>query len=99
MGSAVLEPTFASSLSAGVVAAALVGALLIVGGLTRLMYRRADAFPLLAVLALPFRLPISADGRTVNLLIPLYLVVAAGTLARLLPRLLGQQAQPDSQPL
>ena len=33
-------------------------------------------------------MPISADGRTVNLLIPLYLVVGAGTLAHLLPRLL-----------
>ena len=45
------------------------------------MRRWPDAFPLLAIFALPFRLPISADGRTVNLLIPLYLVVAAGTLA------------------
>ena len=44
------------------------------------MRRRPDAFPLLAIFALPFRLPISTDGRTVNLLIPLYLVVAAGTL-------------------
>lgn len=42
-----------------------------------------QAFPLLAIAALPFRLPISADGRTVNLLIPLYLVVGAGTLAHL----------------
>ena len=39
---------------------------------------RPDALPLLAVLALPFRLPISTGGRTVNLLIPLYLVVGAG---------------------
>jgi O-antigen ligase len=51
------------------------------------MRRWADAFPLLVFAALPFRLPISAEGRTVNLLIPLYLVVAAGTLAHLLPRL------------
>jgi O-antigen ligase len=41
------------------------------------------AFPLLAIAALPFRLPISADGRTVNLLIPLYAVIGAGTLAYL----------------
>jgi len=64
-----------------------VGGLLVVLALTLLMRRRADAFPLLVIAALPFRLPISADGRTVNLLIPLYLVVAAGTLAHLLPRL------------
>jgi O-antigen ligase len=53
------------------------------------MRSRPQAFPLLAIAALPFRLPISADGRTVNLLIPLYLVVGAGTLAHLLPRLLA----------
>ncbi len=56
------------------------------------MRRHRDAFPLLAVFTLPFRLPISADGRTVNLLVPLYLVVAAGTLAHLLPRLLRRRS-------
>jgi O-antigen ligase len=56
------------------------------------MRRRAEAFPLLAILALPFRVPIAADGRTVNLLIPLYLVVAAGTVSWLLTRL-GQDLQ------
>jgi O-antigen ligase len=79
--------TLASSLSAGVLIAALAGALVTIAALVLAMRRRPDAFPLLAILALPFRLPISADGRTVNLLIPLYLVVAAGTLAHLLPRL------------
>jgi O-antigen ligase len=80
----------ASSLSPGAVAAAIVGALVAIAALAILMRRRPDAFPLLAVLALPFRLPISAQGRTVNLLIPLYLVVAAATLAHLLPRLLSR---------
>ena len=64
-------------------AAALLGALAVVVALALLMRRRPEAFPLLAILALPFRVPISADGRTVNLLIPLYLVVAAGTLSQL----------------
>jgi O-antigen ligase len=82
---------FATSLSPGVAAAAVAGALLLVVALALGMRSRPDAFPLLAVLALPFRLPISADGRTVNLLIPLYLVVAAGTLAHLLPRLLSRE--------
>jgi O-antigen ligase len=73
------------------IAAVLVAAL-VVAALVVLMRRRADAFPLLAILALPFRLPISADGRTVNLLIPLYVVIAAGAIAHLLPRLLaGEQ--------
>jgi O-antigen ligase len=80
--------------SFGVSAAALVGALVAIGALTVLMRRRPDAFPLLAVLALPFRLPISADGRTVNLLLPLYAVVAAGTLAHLLPRMLTRSRAP-----
>ncbi len=72
----------------GVIAAALIGGLALLALLVLLMRRQAEAFPLLAVLALPFRLPISADGRTVNLLIPLYFVVAAGAIVRWLPELL-----------
>jgi O-antigen ligase len=75
--------------STGVLVPALLGALAVVALLVVLMRRRADAFPLLAILALPFRLPIAAQGRTVYLLIPLYLVVAAGTLAHLMPRALA----------
>ena len=52
---------------------------------------------MLAVIALPFRLPIAADGRTVNLLLPLYAVVAAGVLAHLLPRILGRPGGYDSE--
>ncbi|HWW89807.1 MAG TPA: O-antigen ligase family protein [Solirubrobacteraceae bacterium] len=88
--------------SAGVIAAALLGALVVVAALVALMRRRSEAFPLLAILALPFRLPISAEGRTVNLLIPLYLVVAAGTVAHLLPRLIaraeGERTRSGGQP-
>jgi O-antigen ligase len=72
---------------------AAVGALAIVGMLMLAMRRWPDAFPLLAIFALPFRLPISADGRTVNLLIPLYLVVAAGTLTQLVPSFLARGAR------
>jgi putative inorganic carbon (hco3(-)) transporter len=43
--------------------------------------RRPMAFPLLVVGALPFRVPIEAAGQTANLLVPLYLVVAAGCVA------------------
>jgi O-antigen ligase len=81
----------ATSISPGAAVAAGVGAAVVIAALVVLMRRRADAFPLLAILALPFRLPISADGRTVNLLIPLYLVVAAGVLAHLLPRVLARE--------
>jgi O-antigen ligase len=86
-----LPAVTATSLSAGVVVAAVLGAAVVIAGLVVLMRANPDAFPLLAVLALPFRLPISAEGRTVNLLIPLYLVVGAGVLAHLLPRLLRRE--------
>jgi O-antigen ligase len=84
--------------SAGTSAALLAGAAVVVAALALLMRRRPEAFPLLAVLALPFRVPVSADGRTVNLLIPLYLVVAAGTVAHLLPRLLARRAWRRTSP-
>jgi O-antigen ligase len=72
---------------AGTLAAGLAVALVVIAALAALMRRRDDAFPLLVILALPFRVPISADGRTVNLLVPLYLVLAAGTIVHLLPLL------------
>jgi O-antigen ligase len=79
-----------------VLAAAVLGALAAIAVLTILMRRDPRAFPLLAVIALPFRLPIAADGRTVNLLLPLYAVVAAGVIAHLLPRLLRRPGGYDS---
>jgi O-antigen ligase len=88
---AALPSVTATSLHAGVVVAVALGAAVAIAALVVLMRRRADALPLLVVLALPFRLPISADGRTVNLLIPLYLVVGAGVLAHLLPRLIERR--------
>jgi O-antigen ligase len=91
-----LPSVTATSLSAGVVVGAVLGAAVVIAGLVVLMRANRDAFPLLAVLALPFRVPISAEGRTVNLLIPLYLVVGAGVLAHLLPRLLRREERgPD----
>jgi O-antigen ligase len=83
--------------STGVIAAALVGALAVIGALSLLMRHRPEALPLLAIFALPFRLPISADGRTVNLLIPLYLVVAAGTFTHLVPRWLNRGASEEQR--
>jgi len=85
VSAAALAPIGATTLGSGLVLAAVAGALLLMP-LALIMRRDARAFPLLAVFALPFRLPVSADGRTVNLLIPLYIVVGAGTLAHLLAR-------------
>jgi O-antigen ligase len=73
-----------------VAAVAALAGLAAVGVLARLMARRPTLLPLLAVGALPFRIPISAGGSTASLLLPLYLVVAAGVLAHAVPRLRGQ---------
>ncbi len=83
--------------SAGTIAAAAAGALVVIAALALAMRRNADAFPLLAALALPFRVPIATDGRTVNLLVPLYLVVAAGTLVYLVPRWLAPRRRDPSR--
>jgi putative inorganic carbon (HCO3(-)) transporter len=56
-------------------------ALGVVGVVAFLLVRRPALLAPLTVLALPFRVPISAGGSTSNLLVPLYLVVAAGTLS------------------
>src|SRR3954470_5002586 len=71
-------------------AGAAVAALAAVAVLAWLMARRPTLLPLLAVAALPFRIPISAGGSTASLLLPLYLVVAAGGLAHAVPRLRGE---------
>jgi hypothetical protein len=64
-GSTTADLVLATKLpGAGVIAAALIGALLVIGALVLLMRRRPEAFPLLAVFALPFRLPIAAAAIT-----------------------------------
>jgi O-antigen ligase len=65
-------------------------ALVVLGGLAFLINRRPALMAPLAVLALPFRIPISAGGSSANLLVPLYLVVAAGALSFLVPALRGR---------
>jgi putative inorganic carbon (HCO3(-)) transporter len=71
-------------LAAGV--AGLLG-LCAVGALALLMTRRPLVLPLLVLAALPFRIPIEVGGTTSNLLVPLYLVIAAGALAAIVPAL------------
>jgi O-antigen ligase len=53
------------------------------------MRRRPWLLPLLAVFTLPFRIPFESGGQSANLLVPLYVVVAAGVVA-----LLWQQFRP-----
>jgi putative inorganic carbon (hco3(-)) transporter len=71
-------------LPAALAGMAALGAL---GLLALLMARRPVVLPLLAIAALPFRIPIQVGGTTSNLLVPLYLVVAAGALAAIVPGL------------
>jgi len=63
---------------------ALVGAVILlalISTLAMIMVRRPTVLAVLAVAALPFRVPIESSGTTSNLLVPLYLVVAAGSIA------------------
>jgi O-antigen ligase len=61
--------------------------LVAVAALALLMARWPTVTAVLALAALPFRIPVEAGGSTANLLVPLYVVVGAGALAWLVPRL------------
>jgi len=80
--------------------AALAGlvALMLVCGLALIVHRRPAVLPVAAVAALPFRVPIASGGSTANLLVPLYLVIAAGGLAYAVPRILGRPAAEELGP-
>jgi O-antigen ligase len=68
-------------------------------GLAWLFSRRPGVFGVLALAALPFRIPVQAGGTTANLLVPLYVVIGAGALAWLVPRLSSRhQGEPAPKP-
>jgi O-antigen ligase len=62
------------------------------GVLAALFARRPGVLAVAALAALPFRVPVESGGSTANLLVPLYVVIGAGALARLIPRLSAQHA-------
>jgi len=66
---------------AGMIALALVAAVSAVVLLAAVFRRWPIVLPLAIVFALPFRVPLHAGGDTANLLVPLYLVIAAAVLA------------------
>jgi putative inorganic carbon (HCO3(-)) transporter len=66
------------------IAALLAGGAVAVGGLAYVFRRWPVLLPLAIVAALPFRVPLEAGGDTANLLVPLYLVIAAGVVVTLL---------------
>src|SRR5947209_5780907 len=64
-----------------VAAVGAVVALVALGGAAFVLGRRPALLAGAVLIALPFRIPIQAGGTTSNLLVPLYFVVAAGSLA------------------
>ena len=62
-------------------AGALVGAVLVVVGLAFLFKRHAGGAPLVLLIAAPFRIGLSLGSQHARLLLPLYLALAAATLA------------------
>jgi putative inorganic carbon (HCO3(-)) transporter len=70
--------------STGRVAFLLLIAAAAVAALTYLFRRWPILLPLAIVFALPFRVPLHAGGESANLLVPLYLVIAAGVVATVL---------------
>lgn len=68
----------------GRIVALLAIAAAVIAVLTYLFRRWPILLPLAIIFALPFRVPLHAGGDTANLLVPLYLVIAAAVVATLL---------------
>jgi len=72
--------------------ARLVGLVLLAGAIVAAMAalfrRRPQLLPLAIIAALPFRVPLHSAGDQANLLVPLYLVIAAGVILIFLGALL-----------
>ncbi|MBV8999510.1 MAG: O-antigen ligase family protein [Solirubrobacterales bacterium] len=74
---------------------AVVGAIVALGavaGAALLVARRPALLAGAMLIALPFRIPIDAGGKTSNLLVPLYFVIAAGALSFIVEALRGEQS-------
>jgi putative inorganic carbon (hco3(-)) transporter len=72
---------------------AMAGAVLALGAVAAAAWvvaRRPALFAGAVIVALPFRIPIEAGGTTSNLLVPLYFVIAAGSLAFVVTGLRGR---------
>ncbi|HWC28064.1 MAG TPA: O-antigen ligase family protein [Solirubrobacteraceae bacterium] len=75
--------------------AAVGGGLVVLALGALVIHRRPELLAFAAAAALPFRVPIESGGDTANLLVPLYLVIAAGALAYALPRLRAPRGLDD----
>ena len=80
---------------------AAVGALIAlaaVGAAALLVAKRPEVLAGAVIVALPFRIPIESGGVTSNLLVPLYFVVAAGSLAFIVTSLRGRAPPASATP-
>ena len=64
-----------------VAGAGAVAGVALVCALAAFLHRRPWLLPVLAVAALPFRVPFESGGQSANLLLPLYVLVGAGVIA------------------
>jgi O-antigen ligase len=78
--------------------AAAVAGLVVMVVLARVVDERPALFAVLAVIALPFRVPVDTGEGVAYLLIPLYLVVGGGGLAYAWRRLREPPAEPEGEP-
>jgi O-antigen ligase len=63
------------------IAALGVGAAIAIAAAAWALHRRPELLPVLAIAVLPIRIPVPLGGERANLLIPLYLLIAAAVLA------------------
>ncbi len=70
-----------------------------IGALAYFFRRWPFLLPLAIVAALPFRIPLHAGGDTANLLVPLYLVIAAGVVVTLLRDWTAPRVSEAARPL
>jgi len=94
-GSALLTRLTAQPLKLAVAGAVGLAAM---AALAWLFSKRPKLFPYLVAAALPFRVPLEFGGETANLLVPLYLVVGAGTLKWIASALRGRTTESEHQP-
>jgi O-antigen ligase len=66
-----------------------------VAGLVALFRRLPEAFAISAFAVLPLRVPVEIGGETANLLVPLYLVIAAGVVTAALAAPQAPRREPD----
>ena len=78
--------------------AAIVVSLAAVGAAAAVFYRLPWAFPVSAFAALPLRVPVQLGGETSHLLLPLYLVIAAGLACSVYRAFAGRRAAAPDGP-